>query len=99
MNTCDDGRCPLNRQGVPHEVHGLIENRPVKNPCNDPRCAMIRMGIKHEREVHNRKQLKDVMKIRQCTYLHNIENRTLPINFETPRTYQMVNVPNHPRMS
>ena len=48
MNICDDGKCPLNRQGVPHETHELIESRHVKNPCNDPRCAMNRMGIRHD---------------------------------------------------
>ena len=46
-NSCDDGKCPLNRQGITHETHELIEGRLVKNPCNDARCAMNRMGIKH----------------------------------------------------
>ena len=58
MNTCDDGKCPLNRQGVPHETHELIESRPVNNPCNDPRCAMNRMGIKHD--IHDRNLIEDI---------------------------------------
>ena len=45
---CGDGRCQLNRQGVPHESHDIIEDRPVQDQCNDPRCAMNRMGISHE---------------------------------------------------
>ena len=45
---CNDGKCPLNRQGTPHESHDIIENRPVSEPCNDPRCPMNRMGTRHE---------------------------------------------------
>ena len=45
---CNDPKCPLNRQGVPHPIHELIENRPVTNPCLDGRCAMNRMGIPHD---------------------------------------------------
>jgi len=56
MSFCNDPKCPLNRQGVPHEDHESIENKPVKNPCNDPRCAMNRMGMKHE--IHDGKQTK-----------------------------------------
>ena len=48
MSHCNDPKCPLNRQGVSHENHELIENKPVKNQCNNPRCAMNRMGISHE---------------------------------------------------
>jgi hypothetical protein len=48
MTLCNEGNCPLNRQGVSHESHETIESRPVNNPCNDPRCAMNRMGMKHE---------------------------------------------------
>lgn len=54
MSHCNEPKCPLNRQGVIHESHEDIENRPVKNPCNDPRCAMNRMGMRHE--VHDGKQ-------------------------------------------
>lgn len=54
MSDCNDPKCPLNRQGVPHENHESIKNKPVKNPCNDPRCAMNRMGMRHE--THNGKQ-------------------------------------------
>ena len=48
MTLCNEGNCPLNRQGVPHETHETIESSPVNNPCNDPRCAMNRMGMKHK---------------------------------------------------
>lgn len=48
MSLCNDPKCGLNRQGVPHETHESIENKSVENPCNDPRCAMNRMGLKHE---------------------------------------------------
>ena len=54
MSNCNDPKCPLNRQGVSHENHESIENKPVKNPCNDPRCAMNRMGMRHE--IHDGKQ-------------------------------------------
>ncbi len=47
MSTCDDPKCPLNRQGIYHEPHHIIENTPVTNPCDDSRCAMNRMGIRH----------------------------------------------------
>lgn len=47
MNTCNDPKCPLNRQGVSHEPHHIIESRTVTDPCNDPRCAMNRMGMPH----------------------------------------------------
>jgi hypothetical protein len=57
MNTCNDPKCPLNRQGISHETHELIENRPVKTPCNDPRCAMNRMGMRHE--AHDGKRVND----------------------------------------
>ena len=57
MNPCNDPKCSLNRQGISHEIHELIENRPVKNPCNDPRCAMNRMGMRHE--VHDGKRVYD----------------------------------------
>ncbi len=57
MNTCNDPKCSLNRQGISHEIHELIENRPVKNPCNDPRCAMNRMGMRHE--AHDGKRVYD----------------------------------------
>ncbi len=57
MSTCNDPRCPLNRQGVPHEDHDSIENKPVQNPCNDPRCAMNRMGMKHE--VHDGEKISN----------------------------------------
>jgi len=56
MSLCNDPKCPLNRQGVTHEIHELIKNRSVRNPCNDPRCAMNRMGISHE--MHDGKQAK-----------------------------------------
>ena len=55
MSSCNDPKCPLNRQGVPHENHESIKNKPVQNPCNDPRCAMNRMGMKHE--VHDGKKI------------------------------------------
>ena len=55
MSNCNDPKCPLNRQGVPHEDHDSIENKTVQNPCNDPRCAMNRMGMKHE--VHDSKKI------------------------------------------
>ena len=45
---CNDPKCPLNRQGVPHEDHESIENKPVTNPCLDGRCGLNRMGIPHE---------------------------------------------------
>lgn len=48
MQTCNDPKCPLNRQGVQHDIHELIENRQIKNPCMDGRCAMNRMGIMHD---------------------------------------------------
>jgi hypothetical protein len=57
MNTCNDPKCSLNRQGISHEIHELIENRSVKNPCNDPRCAMNRMGMRHE--AHDGKRVDD----------------------------------------
>ena len=57
MNTCNDPKCSLNRQGISHEIHELIENRPVKNLCNDPRCAMNRMGMRHE--AHGGKRVND----------------------------------------
>ena len=57
MNTCNDPKCSLNRQGISHEIHELIENRPVKTPCNDPRCAMNRMGMRHE--AHDGKRVND----------------------------------------
>lgn len=53
MGVCNDPRCSLNRQGVPHEDHETIESKPVTNPCNDPRCAMNRMGIRHD--IHEEK--------------------------------------------
>ena len=57
MNTCNDPKCPLNRQGISHEIHELIENLPVKTPCNDPRCAMSRMGMRHK--AHDGKRVYD----------------------------------------
>ena len=57
MNTCNDPKCSLNRQGISHEIHELIENRPVKNLCNNSRCAMNRMGIRHE--AHDGKRVND----------------------------------------
>lgn len=53
MSNCNDPKCPLNRQGVSHENHESIENKPIKNPCNDPRCAMNRMGMRHETHDEN----------------------------------------------
>lgn len=47
MKMCNDPKCPLNRQGVPHEIHELIESRQIKNQCMDGRCAMNRMGMPH----------------------------------------------------
>ena len=58
MSLCNDPKCPLNRQGVPHETHESIENKSVENPCNDPRCAMNRMGIKHEMHDKDQSQTK-----------------------------------------
>ncbi len=58
MSLCNDPKCPLNRQGVSHEDHETIENKPVKNPCNDPRCAMNRMGMKHEVHDEDKKDRK-----------------------------------------
>lgn len=60
MSFCNDPKCPLNRQGVTHENHETIENKPVKNPCNDPRCAMNRMGMSHE--SHDGKKTPDKQK-------------------------------------
>lgn len=57
MKMCNDPKCPLNRQGVPHEIHELIENRKIKNPCMDGRCAMNRMGILHD--------LHDIWQVRE----------------------------------
>lgn len=65
MSICNDPKCPLNRQGVTHEIHELIENRPVKNPCNDPRCAMNRMGMSHE--IHDGTQVNDSELIQEKT--------------------------------
>ena len=68
MNICDDGKCPLNRQGVPHETHELIESRPVKNPCNDPRCAMNRMGIRHD--IHDESLIGGLSNDERASDLH-----------------------------
>ena len=51
MTRCNDPKCPLNRHGVPHELHDVIENKPVTDPCNDPRCPMNRMGLPHNLHV------------------------------------------------
>ncbi len=42
---CNDPKCGLNRQGVPHEDHETIQSKEIKNPCLDGRCAMNRIGI------------------------------------------------------
>ena len=54
MTRCNDPKCPLNRHGVPHELHDVIENKPERfngelgdvlkgvrgiKKC-DPRCPM-----------------------------------------------------------
>ncbi len=72
MSLCNDPKCPLNRQGVTHEIHELIENRPVKNPCNDPRCAMNRMGMKHE--IHDGKQVNVEEPIQEETPRQQVED-------------------------
>ena len=51
MTRCNDPKCPLNRHGVPHELHDVIENKPVTDSCNDPRCPMNRMGLPHNLHV------------------------------------------------
>jgi len=48
MKLCNDPKCLLNRQGVSHEIHELIENSQIKNPCMDGRCGLNRTGILHE---------------------------------------------------
>ena len=48
-NLCNDPKCPLNRQGMPHDTHDKIENQAIADPCNDPRCAMNRMGLPHNK--------------------------------------------------
>jgi len=65
MSLCNDPKCPLNRQGVPHETHESIGNKPVENPCNDPRCAMNRMGLKHE--IHDADQKNAKYKNKKST--------------------------------
>lgn len=76
MSTCNDPKCPLNRQGVPHEIHELIESRPIKNQCNDARCAMNRMGMKHN--VHdeniNDPQIKQENPSKTRKYFEDDEN-------------------------
>ena len=47
MPACNDPTCPLNRQGVGHEMHEEIERQEITHQCNDPRCAMNRMGTIH----------------------------------------------------
>ena len=47
MPACNDPTCPLNRQGVGHEMHEGIERQEITHQCNDPRCAMNRMGTIH----------------------------------------------------
>lgn len=86
MSLCNDGKCPLNRQGITHETHETIENRHVKNLCNDPRCAMNRMGIKHdvhqgaEQKIQNttrKRSQKNILKIKTVnkTLIHmNVQN-------------------------
>ena len=44
---CNDPRCPLNRRGVPHRPHDVIERDAVVDPCNDPQCALTRLGMPH----------------------------------------------------
>lgn len=51
MTRCNDPKCPLNRHGVPHELHDVIETKSVTDPCNDPRCPMNRMGLPHNLHV------------------------------------------------
>ena len=51
MSSCNDPKCPLNRQGVWHDTHDKIEREEITNQCNDPRCAMNRMGMVHN--VHD----------------------------------------------
>lgn len=72
ISLCNDGKCPLNRQGITHENHELIENKPVKNPCNDPRCAMNRMGMKHE--IHDL-DLKDAKYEKKNVTINHSENK------------------------
>ena len=52
MPACNDPTCPLNRQGVGHEMHEEIERQEITRQCNDPRCAMNRMGMIHN--VHDK---------------------------------------------
>lgn len=72
ISLCNDGKCPLNRQGITHKNHELIENKPVKNPCNDPRCAMNRMGMKHE--IHDL-DLKDAKYEKKKVTINHSENK------------------------
>ena len=44
---CNDPRCPLNRRGVSHRPHDVIERDAVVDPCNDPQCALTRLGMPH----------------------------------------------------
>lgn len=44
---CNDPRCPLNRRGISHRPHDVIERDMVVDPCNDPKCALTRLGMPH----------------------------------------------------
>lgn len=63
MNHCNDPKCPLNRQGITHENHELIEGKPITDPCNNPRCALNRMGMRHN--VHDEVETDDERKQEQ----------------------------------
>lgn len=52
MDWCNDPRCGLNRHGVAHRAHELIEQKPLTNPCNDPKCALNREGVRHNADEH-----------------------------------------------
>lgn len=84
MSSCNDPKCPLNRQGVPHENHESIKNKPVQNPCNDPRCAMNRMGMKHE--VHDGKKINAEKPREEKTRKEKISKQTFDDEFRGSAT-------------
>ena len=73
-NLCNDSKCPLNRQGVPHDIHEKIENQLIINQCNDPRCAMNRMGLQHNKH-DNKYETKSESK-----NIHDAETEHTPWN-------------------
>ncbi len=48
LTLCNDPKCGLIKQGVPHEDHETIQSKEIKNSCLDGRCAMNRMGVLHK---------------------------------------------------